>query len=70
VALKILHRGPLEWRYLHTKFHEILPSISEVTSGGHRQTGDLISLHSFFESRLRMSRRQWVVLQLGGWAGG
>jgi hypothetical protein len=43
---------------LHTKFHGILPSGSKVISEGltnrhtDRQTGDLISLLSFFESRL------------------
>jgi hypothetical protein len=38
MRLKLLHRGPLEWHYLHTKFHENLSSGSEVISGGHRQT--------------------------------
>jgi hypothetical protein len=42
--------------YLRTKFHEILPSGSKVISGGRtdRQTGDLISLLSFFESILNI----------------
>jgi len=49
-----LHRGPLEWHYLRTKFHENLPSGSKVISGGHSQTDcDLISLLSFLESRLK-----------------
>jgi hypothetical protein len=55
---KLLHWGPLEWHYLHTKFHENLSSRSEVISGGHRQTdrqtGDLISILSFFKSRLNI----------------
>jgi hypothetical protein len=40
IGLKMLHRGPLEWHYLHNKFHENLPSGSKVISGGHtdRQT--------------------------------
>jgi hypothetical protein len=33
-GLKILHLGPLEWHYLHIKFHENLPSGSKVISGG------------------------------------
>jgi hypothetical protein len=33
-GLKILHRGSLEWHYLHTKFHENLPSGLKVISGG------------------------------------
>jgi hypothetical protein len=35
MGLKILHRGPLEWHCLHTKFHEDLPSDSNVISGEH-----------------------------------
>jgi hypothetical protein len=35
MGLKLLHRGPLEWHYLCTKFHEILPSSSKFISGGH-----------------------------------
>jgi hypothetical protein len=51
MGLKLLHRGPLEWNYILTKFHEILPSGSKVISGEHtdRQTGDLISLLQFFD---------------------
>jgi hypothetical protein len=47
------HRGPLEWHYLRTKFHENLPSGSEVISGGDTKTGDLISLLSFLENSLK-----------------
>jgi hypothetical protein len=46
-----LHWGPLEWHYLPTIFHENLPSGSKLLVG-YRQTGDLISLVSFLESRL------------------
>jgi hypothetical protein len=55
VGLNIIASRSLEWHYLCTKFHENLPSGSEVISGGHtdRQTGDLISLLSFLESRLK-----------------
>jgi hypothetical protein len=35
MGLKLLHRGPLEWYYLRTKFHENVPRDSEVISGGH-----------------------------------
>jgi hypothetical protein len=67
MGLKLLHRGLLEWHYLRTKFHEILPSSSKVISGGQtgRQTGDVISLHSFLGSRLiknylfKISCKQW-----------
>jgi hypothetical protein len=31
--LKLLHRDPLKWRYLNTKFRENLSSGSEVISG-------------------------------------
>jgi hypothetical protein len=44
-----LHRGPFEWHYFRTKFHENLPSGSEVIGWGHRQTDHLISLLSFLE---------------------
>jgi hypothetical protein len=33
MGLKLLHRGPIEWHYLRTKFHENLPSGSEFISG-------------------------------------
>jgi hypothetical protein len=55
MGLKLLHRGPLEWHHLPTKYHD-LPSSSKVINGGYRQdrqTGDLISLLLFFESRLK-----------------
>jgi hypothetical protein len=51
-----MHLGPLEWHYIPTKYHEHLPSGLEVISGGtqtDRQTGDLIGLLSFLESRLK-----------------
>jgi hypothetical protein len=59
MGLKILHRGPLEWHYLHTKFHEIVPSGSKVTSGVQidRQAGDLINLLPFVEIRLELDLR-------------
>jgi hypothetical protein len=47
MKLKLLHRGPLEWYQLCTKFHENLPISSKVISGGSqavRQTADLIRL--------------------------
>jgi hypothetical protein len=55
MRLKILHRGPLEYHYLRTKYHEDLPSGSKVISGGQtdRQTGDVISLLSFSEIWLK-----------------
>jgi hypothetical protein len=49
--IELLHRGPLEWHYLHTKFLENLPSCSEVIGGGggayrqtdtHRKTNRLV----------------------------
>jgi hypothetical protein len=56
MGLQLLYRGPLEWHYFRTKFHENLPSGSEVISGGQKdgQTGDLQSLLLFLESRLEM----------------
>jgi hypothetical protein len=51
-SLSFKKRGPLEWHYLHTTFHENLRRGSKVISGG--QTGDLISLLSFLDSRLNM----------------
>jgi hypothetical protein len=38
VGLKKLPPCPLEWHYVHTKFHENLPNGSKVINGGHRQT--------------------------------
>jgi hypothetical protein len=35
MGLKLLHRDPLEWHYLCTKFHGNLPSGSKVIRGGH-----------------------------------
>jgi hypothetical protein len=35
MGLKLLHRGPLEWHYFPTKYHENLQSGSKVISGGH-----------------------------------
>jgi hypothetical protein len=56
MGLKVLHQGPLEWHYLATKYHKNIVSGSKVISGTHtyRQTGDLISLLLFLESRLKM----------------
>jgi hypothetical protein len=36
MGLKLLHRGPLEYLYVLTKFHKNLPSSSKVISGGQR----------------------------------
>jgi hypothetical protein len=35
MGLKLLHRGPLEWHYVQTKFHEIIPSGLRVISAGY-----------------------------------
>jgi hypothetical protein len=35
MGLKIIALRSLEWHYVHTKFHETLPSGSKVISGGH-----------------------------------
>jgi hypothetical protein len=44
-----------------TKYYEDLPSGSIVTGvGGNRQTGDLISLLSCLESRLKASYRLFI----------
>jgi hypothetical protein len=44
MGLKLLHLGPLKCYYLRTKFHENVPSGSNVISAGHtdRQTGRLV----------------------------
>jgi hypothetical protein len=51
--LKIIASRFFEWYYVHTKFHENLPSGSKVISGEHtytgRQTGYFISLLSFVD---------------------
>jgi hypothetical protein len=55
MGLKLLHRGPLEWHYLPTKYRENQFS-SKVISGTQTdktQTDDLISLLSFLESGLK-----------------
>jgi hypothetical protein len=51
-----LHRGSFEWHYLHTRLHVSLPNGSEVISGGltSRQTGDLIGILPYLESRLKI----------------
>jgi hypothetical protein len=47
----------LEWHYLCTKFYEILPTGSKIISEGtYRQPGDLISLLSFLENRLKVQK--------------
>jgi hypothetical protein len=50
MGLKITESGPLEWPYIRSKFHGNLPTGSKVIIGGQtdRQSGDLISLLSFF----------------------
>jgi hypothetical protein len=34
IGLKMLHRGPLKYHYVLTKFHENLSSCSKVINGG------------------------------------
>jgi hypothetical protein len=38
MGLKLLHRGPLEWHHLPTKYHESLPSGSKVVNEGRART--------------------------------
>jgi hypothetical protein len=55
IGLNLLHRGPLEWYYIHAKFYENLPSGSKLLVGAtDRQTGDVISLLSFLQSTLQI----------------
>jgi hypothetical protein len=53
MGLKLLHRGPLEWHYLTTKYHENLQAVQKLLVRTHRWTGDLISLLSFLECRIK-----------------
>jgi hypothetical protein len=41
MELKIMHRCPLEWHYLHTKFHEIIPSGSKGINGNTQTDTDI-----------------------------
>jgi hypothetical protein len=53
IGLKLLHRGPLEWHYLHKKIHENhtdRQAGTQTNTKTDRQTGDLISLLSILES--------------------
>jgi hypothetical protein len=56
--LKNLASGSSQWHHLPTKFHESPPIGSKVISGGHtyadRQAGDMISLLSFLEMKLKL----------------
>jgi hypothetical protein len=74
MGFKNLHRGPLEWNYLRTKFHKNLPSSSEVISGGtqteRRTDGQIDSLLSFLESRLKNTYEYYIasILISGNWS--
>jgi hypothetical protein len=48
IGLKLLHRGPLKWHYLHAKFHEVLRSGSEVISGGYTDRHTLIIIQIIY----------------------
>jgi hypothetical protein len=55
MGLTIMHGGPLQWHNLPTTLYENLHIGSKVIGGGgstDKQTDYLISLISFFESRL------------------
>jgi hypothetical protein len=69
MGFKKLHRGPLEWNYLRTKFHKNLPCSSEVISGG-TQTDRLIAFFHFFESRLKNTYEDYIasILISGNWS--
>jgi hypothetical protein len=49
---QLLHRGPLEWHYLPTNFHENAPIRSKVDRGD-RQDGNLIVSFRLLESRIK-----------------
>jgi hypothetical protein len=55
-ALKLWHRGNLQWHDIPTKFHKNLPIVSKVDRGEHRQDGDLVGLN--------VSRRKESGLQM------
>jgi hypothetical protein len=48
MGLQLLHRGPLEYHYLRTKFHENLLRGTKVISGGHADRQPFLMLEVTF----------------------